>query len=129
MAESIPPQVQNQLVRFQEMQEQYKAILVRKQQFEIDSKEVDRALQESKALADDATIYKSVGVLLFKTDKTKIVTELTDKKEELDLRLKTVEKQEQRLKVALEELRRTIMSQVSGAPGASGAGVSPPSGS
>jgi prefoldin beta subunit len=129
MAESIPPQVQNQLVRFQEMQEQYKAILVRKQQFEIESKEVDRALQESKALADDATIYKSVGVLLFKTDKTKIVTELTDKKEELELRLKTVEKQEQRLKAALEELRRTIMSQVSGAPGASGAGVSPPSGS
>jgi prefoldin beta subunit len=129
MAESIPPQVQNQLVRFQEMQEQYKAILVRKQQFEIDSKEVDRALQESKVLAEDATIYKSVGVLLFKTDKAKIVTELTDKKEELDLRLKTVEKQEQRLKAALEELRRTIMSQVSGAPGASGAGVSPPSGS
>jgi prefoldin beta subunit len=126
MAESIPPQVQNQLVRFQEMQEQYKAILARKQQFEIDSKEIDRALQESKALADDAVVYKSVGVLLFKTEKAKIVTELTDKKEELDLRLKTVEKQEQRLKAALEELRRTIMSQVSGA---AGTGVSPPSGS
>jgi prefoldin beta subunit len=112
MAEQIPPQVQNQLVRFQELQEQLKAIILRKQQFDLETKEVDKALTESKNLADDAVIYKSVGVLLFKTDKAKIVTELTERKEELELRVKTIEKQEQRLKLQLEELRKTIMDQV-----------------
>lgn len=120
MAESVPPQVQNQLVRFQEMQEQYKTILVRKQQFEMESKEVDRTLLESKNLADDAVIYKSVGVLLFRSDKAKIVQELTERKEELDLRVKTLEKQEQRFKTSLEELRKSIMEQVSGSLPASG---------
>ena len=113
MAEQIPPQVQNQLVRFQEQQEQYKALILRKQQLEMDAKEVDKALQESKNLADDAMIYKSVGILLFRSDKAKIVAELTERKEELDLRVKTIERQEQRLKQQLEELRKTIMEQVS----------------
>ena len=112
MAEQIPPQVQNQLVRFQELQEQLKAILIRKQHFDIETKEVDKALTESKNLADDAVIYKSVGVLLFRTEKAKIVVELTERKEELDLRIKTIEKQEQRLKLQLEELRKTIINQV-----------------
>lgn len=114
MAESIPPQVQNQIVRFQEMQEQYKAIVLRKQQFDAETKEVDRALTESKALPDDAVVYKSVGVLLFRTEKAKVVQELTEKKEELDLRVKTVERQEQRLKTQLEELRKSIVEQMSG---------------
>lgn len=113
MAEQIPPQVQNQLVRFQEQQEQYKAILLRKQQFEMEAKEVEKALQESKNLKDDAVIYKSVGILLFRSEKAKIVTELTARKEELDLRVKTIERQEQRLKQQLEELRKLIMEQVS----------------
>lgn len=73
MAEQIPPQVQNQLVRFQEQQEQYKALLLRKQQFEMEAKEVEKALQESKNLKDDAVIYKSVGILLFRSEKAKIV--------------------------------------------------------
>jgi len=114
MAESIPPQVQNQLVRFQEMQEQYKTIVLRKQQFDLEAKEVDRALTEAKNLADDAVVYKSVGMLLFRTDKVKIVAELTEKKEELDLRVKTIERQEQRIKTQLEELRKSIMEQMSG---------------
>ncbi len=112
MAEQIPPQVQNQLVRFQEMQEQLRAILIRKQQFDLETKDVERALNESKNLADDAVIYKSVGILLFKTEKGKIVAELNERKEELDLRMKTIERQEQRLKQQLEDLRRTIMEQV-----------------
>jgi prefoldin beta subunit len=113
MAEQIPPQVQNQLVRFQEQQEQYKALILRKRQFELEAKEVEKALQESKNLADDAVIYKSVGILLFRSDKAKIIAELTEKKEEIDLRVKTIERQEQRLKQQLEELRKLIMAQVS----------------
>ncbi|MDI9644232.1 MAG: prefoldin subunit beta [Candidatus Verstraetearchaeota archaeon] len=120
MAEKIPPQVQNQLIRFQELQEQLKAIMLRKQQFEYESRELEKALNESKNLADDAVMYKSVGVLLFRTEKQKVVSELTEKKEEIDLRIKTVEKQEVRLKQQLEELRKTIMDQVAGRPPASG---------
>ncbi len=117
MAEQIPPQVQNQLMRFQELQEQLNNIVLRKRQFELESKEIDHALGESKNLPDDAVVYKSVGVLLFKTEKAKVVAELTEKNEETDLRIKTIEKQEQRLKAQLEALRKTIMDQVNMAKG------------
>ncbi|MEM4530006.1 MAG: prefoldin subunit beta, partial [Candidatus Methanomethylicaceae archaeon] len=70
MSKQIPPQLQNQLIRLQEQQEQYKALLLRKQQFEMELKEVERALQECSNLPDNAIIYKSVGTLLFKTEKS-----------------------------------------------------------
>ncbi|MDH5806477.1 MAG: prefoldin subunit beta [Candidatus Methanomethylicaceae archaeon] len=114
MSKQIPPQLQNQLIRLQEQQEQYKALLLRKQQFEMELKEVERALQECSNLPDNAIIYKSVGTLLFKTEKSKIVSELNEKKEELDLRIKTIEKQEQRLRQQLEELRKSIQASLSG---------------
>jgi len=120
MSEQIPPQIQNQLVRFQEQQEQYKALLLRKQQFEVEAREVEKALQECTNLPDDAVIYKSVGMLLFRSEKAKVVAELTEKKEELELRIKTIEKQEQRLKQQLEELRKIIMEQVGMSGPASG---------
>lgn len=114
MSKQLPPQLQNQLIRLQEQQEQYKALLLRKHQFEMELKEVERALQECSSLPDDAIIYKSVGALLFKTEKNKIVSELNEKKEELDLRIKTIEKQEQRLRQQLEELRKFIQASLSG---------------
>ncbi|MCS7098059.1 MAG: prefoldin subunit beta [Candidatus Methanomethyliaceae archaeon] len=114
MSKQLPPQLQNQLIRLQEQQEQYKALLLRKQQFEMELKEIERALQECSNLPEDTTIYKSVGTLLFKTEKNKVISELNERKEELDLRIKTIEKQEQRLRQQLEELRKSIQASLSG---------------
>lgn len=121
MAEQLPPHVQNQVMRFQELQEQLKAIILRRQQFELELKEVEAAYDEASNLSPDTTIYKAVGALLFRTDKEKALKELSDRKEELDLRIKTLEKQELRLKQQLEELRKSISAYISQAsPGASG---------
>ncbi|MCQ5336806.1 MAG: prefoldin subunit beta [Candidatus Methanomethylicia archaeon] len=114
MSKQIPPQLQHQILRLQEQQEQYKALLLRKQQFEIELREVERAIQECSKLSDDALIYQSIGNLLFKTEKSKVMSELNEKKEELELRIKTIEKQEQRLRQQLEELRKTIQASLSG---------------
>lgn len=122
MAEQLPPQVQNQVMRFQELQEQLRLIILRKQQFELELREVEAAYEEANNLSPDTTIYKAVGVLLFKTEKDKVLKELSDRKEELDLRIKTLEKQEARLKQQLEELRKSIatyMSQGSSVAGGS----------
>ncbi|RLE50254.1 MAG: prefoldin subunit beta [Candidatus Methanomethylicota archaeon] len=109
-------------MRFQELQEQLRLIILRKQQFELELREVEAAYEEANNLSPDTTIYKAVGVLLFKTEKDKVLKELSDRKEELDLRIKTLEKQEARLKQQLEELRKSIatyMSQGSSVAGGS----------
>ncbi|RLE48149.1 MAG: prefoldin subunit beta [Candidatus Methanomethylicota archaeon] len=116
----MPPQVQNQVMRFQELQEQLKMIVLRKQQFELELREVEAAYEEANNLSPDTTIYKAVGVLLFKTDKDKVLKELSDRKEELDLRIKTLEKQEARLKQQLEELRKSIAAYMSQGPSSVG---------
>ncbi|MCD6410105.1 MAG: prefoldin subunit beta [Candidatus Verstraetearchaeota archaeon] len=113
MAEQLPPQVQMQLARLQDLQEQLRAIVLRKQQIELELREVERALKETEDLSNDVPIYKSVGALLFKTEKEKVVKELGERKEELELRIKTLERQESRVKQQLEELRKSILSYTS----------------
>lgn len=113
MAEQLPPQVQMQLARLQDLQEQLRAIVLRKQQIELELREVERALKETEGLSNDVPIYKSVGALLFKTEKEKVVKELGERKEELELRIKTLERQESRVKQQLEELRKSILSYTS----------------
>ena len=113
MAEQLPPQVQMQLARLQDLQEQLRAIVLRKQQIELELREVERALKETEDLSNDVPIYKSVGALLFKTEREKVVKELGERKEELELRIKTLERQESRVKQQLEELRKSILSYTS----------------
>jgi prefoldin beta subunit len=77
-------------------------------------KEVERALEELGKLEDEAEVYKSIGALLVKGDKNKIQEELSDKKETLALRVKTLKKQEEKLQTRLKEMQAKIQETLKG---------------
>jgi len=118
----LPPEVQNKLLQLQESQERLRALIIRRQQYELELREVQRALEELEKLSPETPIYKSVGVLLFLTDRDKTISELQDKKETLELHLKTLERQENLARKQVEELRRKISQMLSSA-GMAGTGV------
>ena len=92
--EDITPQVQQQIAQFQMIQQQAQAISSQKVQMELQLKEIEHSIEELKGLKKDAEVYKSIGSLLIREDKTKISTELEERKETLGLRVKTLQKQE-----------------------------------
>jgi len=104
----LPPEVQHKLMKYQQLRDQLQYVLVRKQQLELEQREVERALEELKKLEDNTPVYKFTGLVLYKADKKKLVEELTDRAETISLRLKTLENQEKTLKEELEELRRKL---------------------
>ncbi|MCS7364222.1 MAG: prefoldin subunit beta [archaeon GB-1867-035] len=108
MTQKIPPEVENKLIRLQELQEQLRLLSLRRQQLEFQLREVEHALDQVKDLSADVELYKSTGYVMFRTSKEQIVDELTDKKETLELRLKTIEKQEKLVRKEFEELRRDL---------------------
>lgn len=101
----LPPQVQQRLLRLQQLQQTLQGVLTQKQQLELELTEVEQALSELEKLTDTAVIYKSVGSLLVKSEKAKVTTELNERKELLNMRINVLGKQEERLRTQGKDLQ------------------------
>jgi prefoldin beta subunit len=116
MSGELPPQIQNQLAQLQQLQQQAQAVISQKSQIESLIRETDAALKELEKSSDDAVIYKSVGELLFKAEKPKLVEELKERKEMMDLRLKTMSKQEERIQSRFTQLQDQLKQSLGQIP-------------
>jgi prefoldin beta subunit len=113
--EQIPPKVQNQLLQFQQIQQQAQAIATQRFQLELQLKEVERSLGEVRKLDDKAEIYKSVGAILLRSSTPAVREELTEKKETLELRIKTLKRQEEKVQQRLKEMQQKIRQDLKAA--------------
>lgn len=114
----LPPQVQERLLRLQQLQRNLQTVLAQKQQVELELTESEQALTELESLAKDATVYKSIGSLLVKSQKTKVEQELKERKELLDTRVNVLGKQEERLRSQLNQLQAKLKRDFgTGSPG------------
>lgn len=109
----LPPQVQERLLRYQQLQQTLQTVLTQKQQVEIELTEIEQALNELQKLTDDAVIYKATGSLLIKSERTKITAELNERKELLNTRVSVLGKQEERLRTQLKDLQAKLQQDLS----------------
>jgi prefoldin beta subunit len=108
----LPPQVQERLLRLQQLQQTLNSVLGQKQQVELEIAEIDQANTELQKLGEDATIYKATGSLMIKTEKTKVTTELTERKDLLNTRVTIVTKQEERLRSQIKEVQTKLQQDL-----------------
>lgn len=117
----ISPKIQNMIAQFQQLQQQLQAVLTQKLQMEAQLKEIERTLEELGKVPDETPIYKNVGSLLIKApDKGGVVKELEESKETLEIRVKTLDRQEKQMR----ERYQNLQEQISQALG--GGGMVPP---
>jgi prefoldin beta subunit len=135
--QELPPWLREQLSRLQQLQQNLQAIMIQKQQVELEIVEIDRALEELRKLqGDNASVYKGAGPLLVKTNKDDVLKELEEKKELSNTRLTVLGKQETRVKDNLKEVENKINIMIrqmqagaaGGAIGSSGPGFGTPGG-
>jgi prefoldin beta subunit len=117
---NISPKVQNQLGMLQQIQQQLQTILQQKAQYEMAVREAKRAQEEISDAAEDAVLYMSVGTVMMQKKKDVVNTKLTEKVESLELRIKSLEKQEKMLQGKFEQLQAQIKAALEskGAPAA-----------
>jgi prefoldin beta subunit len=108
----LPPQVQQRLLRLQQLQQTLQSVLTQKQQLELGLTETEQALNELVKLTKQAVIYKSVGSLLVKSKKTKVTKELKEQKELLNMRISVLGKQEERLRTQLKDLQTKLQQDL-----------------
>src|SRR5688572_7883196 len=122
--QELPPWVREQVSRLQELQQNLQAIMMQKQQLEVEMTETDRPLQELKKASPDDAIYKNAGSVLIKAKKEDVLKELEEKKELSNTRIMVLGKQEARVKENLKEVENKINEMIRGmqAGGSSSAG-------
>ena len=109
---TLPPQLQEQLLRLQQLQQTLEAVISQKQQLELQRSEIDSALAELEKMSDDAVIYKSVGSLLVKSEKKKTIDELRERKELTETRITVLTRQQSRAEERIKELQQIIQEKI-----------------
>jgi prefoldin beta subunit len=111
----LPPAAQQLLLQMQTFQQQYQAAAMQKEGLMLQKLELDKALEELTKTKDSEEVYKAVGPILVKSTKAELVKELGEKKETAELRLKSIDKQEEKLKEKLKETQDKLQALLSGA--------------
>lgn len=108
---SLPKEAQESVQRLQMIEQNLQALNMQKQQFQAQLFEIESA---SKEVTSSPAAYKIVGGIMIGTDKNTLQKELDGKKEILNLRLQTIEKQEKQLKEKAKKLQEEVLASVKG---------------
>ena len=109
---NMSPKVQNQLGMLQQIQQQLQNILQQKAQYEMAVREAKRAQEEISDAAEDTVTY--MGTVMMQKKKSDVSAKLTEKTESLELRIKSLEKQEKMLAGKFEQMQAQIKEALEG---------------
>ncbi|MCS7116460.1 MAG: prefoldin subunit beta [Nitrososphaerales archaeon] len=112
--EEIPPWLREQLVRFEQLQQNLQAILLQKQQVELELAGIEKAISELKKIGPNDVVYKSAGPLLIRVKRDSILSELEEKRELANTRVMVLAKQESRVRESVRELQMKIDEAIRG---------------
>lgn len=99
-------ETQQKLQEMQSVEQNLQNFLMQKQNFQSQLNEIDSAVEETEKTEED--VYKIAGQVMIKAKKDDVLKELKEKKKTLDLRISTVEKQENKLREKLDSFRKEI---------------------
>ena len=108
---SIMAESDKKIQDMQIIEETLHNILLQKQAFQMELSETISAIGEVKNSKDD--LFKIIGQIMLKTSKCKILEELENKERILNLRIKSLEKQENTLNEKFSSIRDEIFKSSS----------------
>lgn len=112
--QQIPPWLQEQVGRLQQLQQNLQSIMGQKQHLEMEQLETERALETLKKANDNDAVFKNAGSILIKSTKVTLIAELEEKKELANTRITVLSKQETRVKENLKEAETKIKEMLRG---------------
>ena len=105
----ISQEMQGKIMQFQQLQQQIQVIAQQKYQIEMQVTELEKTIEELGKLKKGAEVYKSVGTILVRNDDREgLKKELQDKKETLEIRIKTLGNQDKTLREMHQNLQKEL---------------------
>ncbi|RLG18244.1 prefoldin subunit beta [Nanoarchaeota archaeon] len=107
----IPEEVREDLMKLQQFQQQHQSLLLQKQNLELQLSEVESAMKEvDKSMENE--MFEIVGNIMIKKDRVTILDSLKERKELLELRIKSIDKQIGNVVSKLNELQSKILEKM-----------------
>jgi prefoldin beta subunit len=100
-------ETKNLINQFQNYQQQLQSILIQKEGLKLQNIEIERALEELNATTQK-TAYKITGQIMINKPVDELKKELDETKESIGLRIKSLEKTEERVNNKLKELQSKL---------------------
>jgi len=105
----VSKETEQKISQLQMFEQSLQSFLGQKQQFQVQLVEVESALGE---LDNTDKAYKIVGNIMVEADKNELKSELQSRKEMLELRIKTMEKQETHVREKASKLQSEILKNI-----------------
>ncbi len=105
----VSKETEQKISQLQMFEQSLQNFLGQKQQFQIQLVEIESALNE---LENTDKAYKIVGNIMVESDKNELKADLQSKKEMLELRIKTMEKQEEQVREKASRLQSEILKKI-----------------
>lgn len=95
--------------QLQLMEQSLQNFLLQRQTHQAQLNEVNSALEE---LEKAEVSYKIIGNVMVKMDKKALMEQLQEKKETVNLRITSIEKQEEKVRAKIEEMQADVMKEM-----------------
>ena len=95
--------------QLQMLEQSMQNLLMQKQQFQLQQVEIESALKELEKVNE---AYKIVGNIMVLSEKSDLKSDLNSKKEIMELRVKTFEKQENQLREKASKLQEEVLKEM-----------------
>ena len=105
----VSKETEQKIGQLQMFEQSLQSFLGQKQQFQVQLVEVESALGE---LENTDKAFKIVGNIMVESDKNELKADLQSKREMLELRIKTMEKQETQVRERASKLQSEILKKI-----------------
>ena len=105
----VSRETEQKIGQLQMFEQSLQSFLGQKQQFQVQLVEVESALNE---LNNTDKAFKIVGNIMVEADKNELKADLQSRKEMLELRIKTMEKQESQVREKASKLQSEILKKI-----------------
>ena len=102
-------ETQEKIQELQNLEANINTILAQKQQFQAQQIEIENALSQ---IEKTDKVFRIIGNIMVASDKKTVKKELTEKLEMVELRLKSVEKQENKFKDKTNGIQKEVLKEM-----------------
>ena len=107
---AVDQELQEKVKEMRTIEQNLQNVLLQKQAFQLEVNETKNAEEELKKTTGE--VFRVLGQIMIKSNKTELEKEIKEKKQLIDMRLKALEKQETTLTATLEKLRNDLIEKI-----------------
>tara|TARA_Y100000588_G_scaffold387538_1_gene485537 strand:- start:1795 stop:2169 length:375 start_codon:yes stop_codon:yes gene_type:complete len=106
-------EMQQQMAYFQQLQQRFQMLSQQQSQMEIGLQEIKKTIDDVKDLDPENVIYRASGSVMIKVDNfKKLIKELEEESESLELRTKTIKKEVEEMNNEMEKIQKELMPKI-----------------